>query len=125
MTRIGERWRLYSMTTEVVDVLARNVSKTWRKVTFSVVVPYRQEWVTEPIKKIWHRRPSSRRRFSILSFSAVKIYFNLPEIKHMSLINTTFRGGFGMRLGCIVTPFMMQRGKILFARRLRKKTAIA
>ena len=40
------------MTTEVVDDSARNVSKTWRKVTFSVVVPYRPEWVTEPIKNM-------------------------------------------------------------------------
>ena len=40
------------MTIEVVDDSARNVSKTWRKVTFSVVVPYRPEWVTEPIENM-------------------------------------------------------------------------
>jgi len=35
----------------------RDTGKTWRKVTFSVIVPYRSDWVTEPIESS-HGRPS-------------------------------------------------------------------
>ena len=38
------------MTTAVIDGSMRNVERMWRKVTFSVIVPYRPEWVTEPIE---------------------------------------------------------------------------
>jgi hypothetical protein len=67
------------MTTEVVDFLARNVSKTWRKVTFSVVVPYRQEWVTEPIKNMASKTVEPAEVLDSLVFSSEDILQCFPR----------------------------------------------